>query len=207
MSSLERWLTKQPCALPCFEGITVGITDLATADQLLNANPFVIDKRRVVLGADVILWRWKDERYSSSDGVDSILSSRIEFEAGQARALGAYFPSGFTLAEVEKAYGTPTHVYLVKDRFVANQRPESYGVLVVYLNNGFFIPARLSLNALKDPLSFALPLRHESFYVFGKTDYFETTKGFDKNRLVKWSKDRSFADYCMKIFGVSDCSE
>jgi hypothetical protein len=53
----KRWLTGNPCAVPCWEGVTPGHTTVADAIKILNQNPGII-------AGSVITDTWSEAKIS-----------------------------------------------------------------------------------------------------------------------------------------------
>jgi hypothetical protein len=101
-----RWLRGQPCRLPCYEGLTPGITTAQEAFRSLRQHPFVGSvtlTRFPSEGYGEVAWTWADE----NDGGRALfrLDDTERIESIQPRS-----DPGVTLGGVIAVYGEPTDV-------------------------------------------------------------------------------------------------
>lgn len=103
----NRWLRKQPCAPPCWEGITPGITHYKDALAQLKQNQW-FEKVEFHL-PDSITWNWR--------GI--IGGGRLEFDAWatspviQSIVIGS--PQKISFKDVVAALGNPDYVTVTAD--------------------------------------------------------------------------------------------
>jgi hypothetical protein len=115
-----RWLRGEPCRLPCYEGLTPGVTIVQAAFRHLRRHSLVGGVTLTRFPAQEygeVVWTWAD---GSSGG-------RARFRLGDSEIITSIEPSGdphITLGEVIAAYGEPTDVITTdfcaswgKDRF------------------------------------------------------------------------------------------
>jgi hypothetical protein len=164
----RHWLDKIPCALPCWEGITLGQTTLTETMRLLEQNagiqPTSIIVRPTGQPEDhqgYIQWRWR----GSDDG------GQILYDAAQGPAIvtdiwpglesipGAQ--TGFTLGQVIAAYGEPSHIHATGFYGLHGDGP-FYTASFIYAEPGITLEAT-SLYEGKPRLGPDLPLGHVTF--------------------------------------------
>jgi hypothetical protein len=55
----KRWIAGDPCALPCWEGVTPGQTTVADAVKILNRNPGIIAGSAITnTSSSFVTWKW-----------------------------------------------------------------------------------------------------------------------------------------------------
>ncbi len=102
------WLVKQPCAAPCWEGITPGVTTAEDAQKLLQQNASFSDVKfyipKVSQENSGITWNW---RGTNDDGEADFDGSSVTHVITTIRTS---LPDPVTLGDVTAAYGYPNYV-------------------------------------------------------------------------------------------------
>jgi hypothetical protein len=115
-----RWLRGQPCRLPCYEGLTPGVTTAQEAFHSLRQHLFVdsVTLRRFPSeGYGEIAWTWTNEN----------IGGRALFSLDDAERLESIEPVGdlgVTLGDVIDVYGEPADV--ITTSFCASWGDERY---------------------------------------------------------------------------------
>jgi len=156
-----RWLAGQPCAPPCWEGITPGKTRVDEAVALLNRHPMVthIEIYRPLLGGDGrVSWRWNGvDAGSGLIGFPQVDPQDAHDVQDATNPIVSWVDVGFShpfsLAEIRAAYGDPSHVVPLAARAGLTDGQSGsmsyYEFTVVYLDHGFLLQTE---RELYDPL-------------------------------------------------------
>lgn len=133
----SRWLQNIPCAAPCWEGITPGLTTDEQVLDLLKASPIL---------TDVIL----DKKYSLG-GLKSVATARFSDNGGKKipngviiytnqskliKAIKPFYYQNFTFGEIIKAYGEPSHIILHGQPYEKNAELDEYHLSFLYQPQG-----------------------------------------------------------------------
>ena len=212
-----RWLVGQPCAPPCWEGITPGLTRVDSAVAMLNRHPMVtaIQIYRPLLGDDgQISWRWNGADRGAGKLEFPQIDSQTMADPQDATNpfiewVGVSFPQPFTLAEIRAAYGDPSHVV----PYVGyGGGPGSGGSIfkeftVVYLEQGFFLQTERKLYR---PPTIDPQMALSSDVVFFPPTLagLETIpRGWKNTDLLPWQGFLDFIDYCAQIRPIKDAQQ
>lgn len=191
----KAWLRADPCAPPCWEGITPNQTTLEDALELLNLHPFVKE-----IGVDVN----ENETFSftsDSDSYDGTLSYQKEPPYTIER-IEVYHPP-VRLGDVISAYGEPSYVLVFTQTASMaggdlDIDPRVYRFGIVYPKQKFILTYRntIPINHItsEDQLTYSL--------FFG--DSFQSLldnklKRVRGDTLIPWQGYQSFAFYCEQV--------
>lgn len=198
-----RWLKGIPCRPPCFEGVTPGSTTSAEAIKLLEQNPLVAHTKiySPTMGSNIgsIAWDWIDgTRLDTGQiGAGGQLSYDTKTSAQTISYIRATLPA-YTLAEVIKAYGEPSHIVAALS---INPEKSSfyYHVSITYLSQGLVLSTRFSGLPV---LNSNLRLENTQFFVPG-VDGFSVSYPIVANKkfLVSWQGFKDFRFYCREPGG------
>ncbi len=193
----DRWLQGDPCRAPCWEGITPGQTKAVDAVRLLHRSSIVTDVEQCGYPADMdecVSWSWIDRTKSGGGTVwfphqaDPLINTTFL----------QFAEHSFNLGEIMAAYGPPSHVIPTKTNWgMDGMSGTSYGLLVVYLPQGFYMEAVTDLSSTIT----------SNLDVGGEVTLFAPSfEGFDaalQNRynhtdLISWQGFQDFTTYCQQ---------
>jgi hypothetical protein len=188
------WLKGDSCSLPCWQGITPGITTAEEAVVILNSSPAIKTGSALTIehGADgQVTWDWLGSedggyaRYDARDPNHTIYAIRPLFG----------FISGinpvFTLDEVIKTYGEPSHIAAFGRYGVEGQGP-FYRVIFYWDDLGISIEQR-KLTRTKPRISPSMEFTIVNFHSLP----FDPKKSFDEGRYsIVWQGYKTFNEYC-----------
>lgn len=125
----NRWLRKEPCAAPCWEGLTPGITTYGGATKQLRQND-AFTRVEVIL-PDRITWQrrgWVDGGFAEFD-----------ISSGEAilKLIVVDLPQPIKLKDVMDVYGNPSHIQVFADEDM--HEPDR----MLYSMELYFVPAGL----------------------------------------------------------------
>lgn len=108
-------LTRQPCALPCWQGLTPGQSRLEEVLDVLDQNPLVAGNWREGMKSTAgfsLYWRWAGEPR------DVGRSNDFQFDAGGVlQSISVHPNQGVRLGRLVHEYGSPTFVgFAVRQR-------------------------------------------------------------------------------------------
>jgi hypothetical protein len=211
-----RWLVGQPCAPPCWEGITPGLTRVDRAIDILNRHPVVTELQiyRPLLGGDgEISWSWNGADWGGGNlefpQIDAQIAADSQDVTNPPIAwIGLSFPVPFTLAEIRAAYGDPSHVipYVGYGGLTDGGSGGStfYEFTVVYLEQGFLLETERELfhpPAIDPQMALS---RHVVFFP-------PTLAGLEavsmRDYMLPWQGFLEFVDYCAQIRPVPDAQQ
>jgi len=133
----RRWLEGIPCAPPCWEGVTPGQTTVQTAFRIWNAAPSIMP-------GSVFTEEHQSVDYHLSGSIfwgrtDGVNGGYAQYHGGASDPIIDSIqlnPNGsFTLDEVIKRYGPPTHISANAGYGIEGQGP-AYSFAVFYHNYG-----------------------------------------------------------------------
>ncbi|MBN9391034.1 MAG: hypothetical protein J0I20_23600 [Chloroflexi bacterium] len=210
----NRWLKGIPCRAPCFEGIIPGKTTATEALKLLQQNPLVINAKLNLHSpssnsTNSITWEWSflpTDDTSTGGEMDIYLNKPDQL----INYIVPYFHSEYSLQEIIKAYGEPSHV---SANFTINPNYSiSYGLAIYYQNVGLSLSTG-SISRKGEPNKLTLtPQTTFGSIVFyapdltGKIVY--TPVPQDPAILIPWQGYKDFDFYCRDAVKtqVTDCS-
>ncbi len=211
---VQRWLRKDPCASPCWEGITLGTTTQEDAIHILkeDINVFITDDGGLTSTLDpksarTIRWDWTDQldRLRFVPGV--FTENQIDVRPGlktYVREMRMNFPYGFTLQQMVDAYGYPTHVVVVTSEPIAGigidpaSLPDRNRTMhLVYLNQGFSIAISVIPKAKAHKLTPSDDLDNVLAFWPADSGGFRES-GYNPEELISWAGLESFEYYCTK---------
>lgn len=135
---LRGWLLGQPCAPPCWEGITPGKTSREAALALLTKKPFIIDLDGTLPANPA------DETGSIGWNMGTGSTKRhgeAIFDNNQTdyriRSIWLDLPNMFQLSDVIARYGPPSHVLALAGRARHEPNQIFYDVNLIFLEHGF----------------------------------------------------------------------
>jgi hypothetical protein len=197
----KRWFQGDPCAPPCWEGITPQETTLEEALEVLNQHPFITKIQPSVLGGlRFLLIVDKKE-------VDGSLTFQEEPPYTIQQIDFALYP--LTLGEIITAYGEPSYV-LVSTSTAPPMHGESgdgarlFWIGVVYPEHGFVAGGRGGFIGDAQELEsvtlfgtpFESPLDERMKRIFAPM-----TGSYE---LIPWQGYQSFAFYCAQVSKSDD---
>jgi hypothetical protein len=207
-----RWLTSQPCAPPCWEGITPGTTHVAEAISTLNWHPLI---RNIAIGRwpgdheGLIRWDW-----NGSDRGSGVLGYVQQGEDSIVAWVFIAFSEPFSLTEIRTAYGDPSHVvpYVGYGGLPGGSSGGSdfYEFTVVYLKQGFFLQTE---REFYHPPTIDPQMALSSRVVFfpptlaGLEAVPVSTRGWKSTDLLPWQGFLEFVDYCAQIRPIKDAQQ
>lgn len=137
----QLWFQGDPCALPCWEGITPKKTKLEEALYVLNQHPFITDLLHYDNGSIGFSLSVHDRGYSGF----------LDYQEEPPYTIQAIRlnPSSLTLGEIVAAYGEPSYVlvstgYLLLQPDLSNGS-KRYGIGVVYSELGLVVAGVVAL--------------------------------------------------------------
>ncbi len=159
----KRWLQGIPCRLPCWEGITPGITSYDEALKLLSADKRITNIRTYSSNIPktaynnkaeelkVIEWSWgglaQGEILTKSDGYEEV------------KYLRPGYGISFSLKEIMAAYGEPQFIQAYTQLDDVGQ---TYGLVLIFKDKGFAIDT----GGIK-PITLEESLTFRDFVIFG----------------------------------------
>jgi hypothetical protein len=187
----KRWIAGEPCALPCWEGVTPGRTTVADAIKILNQNPGII-AGSVITGTSpgFLTWKWVgSERGGEARYDPNAQPPTITFITPYYEMFPGSAPS-FTLEEVIQRYGEPSHV-IAQAFYGPHADGPFYTLTIIYAQQGVSFE-RSGSNQTKPILSQSMRLDSVSFHPlpFDPGPYSDVWQGFT-----------SFDAYCREAPG------
>jgi hypothetical protein len=190
-----RWLQKQPCEAPCWEGIIVGTTSVRDSIKILEKNQLV-SKVYFKEGFGPVNWQWQDQVKLLGDLPNLNALSSIGFGGDlneTVKTMHLIYPSGFSIADVIKAYGEPSHLYVVDLR---SKTDESEGVIgFIYLSQGFRITVGIRKGDGLKVIDTMTILDDVSTFWPNSIDGL-TKMGYVGDNIIPWPGWDSFSRYC-----------
>lgn len=193
---MTRWLGGAPCAPPCWEGITPGVTTMTEAAEILKKNPLIIDTQ--VITDDT--FRYGDLRWKWSDG--TVGGRGISYAKTSQHIIifiQPSYPTRFRFHDVIAVYGEPSHVMASAGYPPDFGSPIGYSLLIFYKNKGLVFAGGYDVDNLGKPiLSLDMSVGSPGFYE-------PTSSGFDAafrvyaaapKKLVEWQGFKGFDFYC-----------
>ena len=128
------WLNDKPCTIPCWEGITPGITSYSEAMKIIEKLPFTTKIEDDTPTTPRIRWKWL--------GFEDVFSSAsIFYDDSNAQkkiiTINLSFPEGFKVKAVLTKYGEPDYVW--NEKSTIDGKSTTYSTALIYLNKGFTI--------------------------------------------------------------------
>ena len=194
--SALRWLYGIPCSAPCIEGIVLGRTSVVDAIARLQLQPEITSVTKTVgpepdLGR--ISWCWKKEGEQATLYFDNRDSSLTIYTATYISNIT------FTLNDVIKEYGEPTHV-IATAVYGANEI--IYSLRLIYLDKGFEITSD-NPRSLQPKLDLSMKLKNPRFFAPGKAGFIASFRGYQAafDLAVSWQGIKNFDFYCQDKIG------
>lgn len=129
-----RWLNDIPCQLPCFEGITPGVTPGEQISNILSRDSAVNPKSVKTFSSgslSSISWVWAE---GGGGG-------EVYYPVGSIKApvysIRVSYPSDYQLKEIINKFGEPDYVFA--RRYLGDGAGYVYGVEFIYTLKGFLI--------------------------------------------------------------------
>jgi hypothetical protein len=194
------WLMGQPCAPPCWEGITPGKTRLDEAVALLEQHPQIGGLHISGQGTPphVVVWGWNAD---SSGGIvyyEPRDTENLEDRTNPIiTSIELSLSNPYTLAEIRAAYGEPSHVRLA---FLDGRVLSSY-LELFYLPLGFSIRAA-STDGQALIISPTMALRQSvEFFPPTPTDLTALSRSVQQGNswLVPWQGFKDVGFYCQQV--------
>jgi hypothetical protein len=189
------WLQGDPCAPPCWQGITPNETRLEDALELLNQLPFV-KKIEQHGGENIFIWFTTDTlSYSGS------LSFQKEPPYTIERIHLSVKP--VQLGEIIAAYGEPSYVSVSTERVLIPEGgpgsdPYFYRFKILYVEQGFMI----SYSDFTPIDYIGAEQMLESMVLFGNSSQVpldEDLKQIWDGTLIPWQGYQTFEFYCKQV--------
>jgi hypothetical protein len=197
-----RWLQKIPCAAPCWEGVTPGVTSGNEAYTLLRNNPQIsnVEMRISQLMPEVgyVVWKWSGTDFG---GDITFAATSISHEVS---IIHVYTAESFSLDEVMAAFGSPSHIMVSAGRGPDIGSPVTYDLSIVYLDRGFMVPYIGDDITLKPLLSADLPFYSVDFFqpsLEGMTGTSGLAPADVEQMLLPWQGIKDFDYYCKQRYG------
>jgi hypothetical protein len=192
-SASNRWLLKEPCAAPCYEGITPGNTTGEEAQKLLQQNPAFSDvELHMPNGApelSSITWNWSGTQIESEADFDGSLPEHIIY------ALGITLRDPIKLNDITSAYGYPTYVQAeAEGGDIPTQL--AYGLHLYYISSGIDIDIYNHTSRLSKPIVSPETLVHAVGFFPPSMDGFHKAIGRIDKLLIPWQGTFNFDLYC-----------
>lgn len=136
-----RWLRGIPCRAPCWEGITPGVTTIDQAFNVLKSSPILTgvqtgDVFKAGEMSQVAQAYWIDKNgQKNPDGI--VLFANLKSSTNLVSAISPHYYRKFTLGEVIKAYGEPSHLVLSSFPYDYDVSKQIYTLVIVYKPFGF----------------------------------------------------------------------
>ncbi len=141
-----RWLKGVPCQLPCWEGITPGVTKLDQALQILQKNPLVTGLKEIPpMGSKntnrVIEWRLSG---AGQKGFLGLIGYNITDPNKIIDGITPDYPHSFSIKEIIAALGEPSHALANADG--CSDECPIYSLSLVYLDKGLRLYITIAQN-------------------------------------------------------------
>ncbi len=221
----RRWLKNIPCQLPCWEGITPGITKAEEALKLFQNNNLVKEptlSSPSYLSENYLLWSWSASAtkrdypdggfavYKANDPSKTVLVIIPKYEA-----------TTFTYKEISAAFGEPSHILVTAEHCVDFPPCPRFYFTLVYLNKGlkvklFLDSVKLKQPAINDQMIFSgIEIFEPGLDGYAKAYTVNKVAGYqvpfeEGKLLVSWQGFKSFEFYCRNLTEtgeVEDCSK
>ena len=178
-----RWLRGIPCRLPCWEGITPGLSTAEEVTQILSKSSVIKHVR-----PNLAQWLWNNGSDGGYINYDNYITHRLDDEPNGRNIVNTivpYYDISIKLGDIINSYGPPSHIDVGKvDKNV-------YVVLIAYVPQGvlFFTyhPEKptLDANLVLDNPKFFIPTMYGLQRVFAS-----------KLELKEWQGFQIFKFYC-----------
>ncbi len=191
------WLMKQPCAAPCWEGITPGITTAEEAQKLLQMNGSFSDvslylpKKSPERSA--VAWNWNGTNVSGEADFDASSPKHV------LRKVVVGFITPVTLGDVTAAYGYPNYV---SSEAQGGDIPDqlTYDLYFYYISSGFYLDIiNLNNTMVKPAITLETPIYSVSFFSASIDGLNIALGGINTNiqdQLIPWQGTFDFDTYC-----------
>jgi hypothetical protein len=187
----NRWLSKNPCGSPCWEGITLGKTPIQEAINLLKQNPLVLGSsiniyNRPLSVADhnlnTVSWKTNDGSLQYSDlRYDISMSPAIVMEINPS-LLGA------ELGDIIRAYGEP--------EYINASISGGYGIGFYWFSKGIAGGLTLTENDKSRIINSDTTIKHIRFFTPVTPEKYIANTIIPPNEFVKWEGYQNFLYYC-----------
>ena len=194
------WLHKQPCAPPCWEGITPGVTTAEEAEELLLKNPLFSD-------AEVYIYQPSPQDSAVEGKWRGTDMGRVgaNFDASASvhtiKWIGVRFPTDITIKDIVNAYGNPSHIMVS----AGNEGPDIddqiyYSIQVYYIQLGFSFAPKYGIEPSVPPsISPETTVGYVEFFptsIDGLSTAFRWDAERLKSELIPWQGTFDFDVYC-----------
>ena len=189
----NRWLRKQPCTAPCWEGITPGITTYKQAQLLLDQNNFFTNVELKL--PTEITWDWRGtRRYSGSARFDAWSAKPV------IHSISIGSPESFKIKDVIAAFGYPSHVSVAAEPGIDIGDGIVYSMYAYYVPYGFY----LFLGGTGDAIFIKPAVSPET--LVGNVNFFVPSMDGLHNANVRenpilWQGTFDFDTYCKLQYG------
>jgi hypothetical protein len=177
------WLRKEPCAAPCWEGITPGITSVSAATNILEKNPLLTN---VKLENSRVSWNWKE---SGKPG------GFLDFSPKGILKITPVYWHTFGFGSLIDAFSEPTQVIAS----MANTGYVSYGISVIYRPQGLLLHY---VGTIKPTLNRDLRFTAVIFFDPSPAGFSEAIN-HNETALTDWQGYKNFEFYCRDNAGRS----
>ncbi len=184
----SRWLKGVPCGVPCWEGITPGVTPLEDAIQLLKQNSLVRTISiftKTLNGESYVLWDWINANPGGQAYYDPKSSNKVinSIRPNYATEL-------LTLSDVIEAFGEPEYIIATYSRG-AETTAHFYDLYFSYVTKGFSLEASTNGRTYTPSLNPGMYVEQPSFFVPTKNLAQIKAKG-----AIAWQGFKDFSFYC-----------
>jgi len=185
------WLRKQPCAAPCWEGITPGVTTYKEALKLLEQNSSATNVKLTL--PEEIHWDWRETNSGGWLRFDAWAEKPV------IQSIGVGLPEPVKLKDVTSAFGYPSHVSADAEEGTDIGTGMYYGIHLYYIPSGFYFDLYEDVDgkSVKPVIS---PETEIDFIIF----FVPSTDGLHKatnEKPVSWQGTFDFDTYCKLQYG------
>ena len=188
-----RWLQSIPCAAPCWEGVTPGVTTVDETIRIWRQSP-IISQAQEDSNRTVIQLAWRQDG-TLAGGAAYRPTDRVII------SIGVGYPTPFALQDLRSAFGEPSHVYakVSKD---ASEQP-FYRLSFVYLPKGLIVNA-LVADPTRPVLSEDMRVTSPTFVQASLEGLTTTMPQMTEKTLVPWKGFLDFSYYCRSADGSTN---
>jgi hypothetical protein len=201
----QRWLTKQPCAPPCWEKITPGVTTAEQAEKLMQQNELVSDVKifspKNHLQDSSLSWNWRSTKTPGEAYFDSLTAPHT------IKRIFVNLSRPVKLKDVIIAFGYPSHVRVSAGVPNVMENPRTmYDLTFYYIQSGFYLVLdRKSVGSgfIKPIISPETTFGTVIFFaptIDGLSNAFGWNKDLVQNTLIPWQGMLDFDTYCKLQF-------
>ncbi len=197
----NRWLRKQPCAAPCWEGITPGVTTYKDALHILAQNKFFWKVESHL--PDGITWKWRGTKYPGVAIFDASLTTPV------LDSITADSPDHIKLKDVTAVFGYPDYVEVFAEPGTDIGSGMDYMMDFYYLQSGLDLRIMQGGN-IPPPQISPETLVNEVIFFASSLDGLYRMKGWHdpnasdlfRQELLPWQGTLDFDKYCKLYYGA-----